>query len=189
MGGRPWTWPVVVLAVVAVVAAGCGGDDDSSDTTTTTEAPTTTTEGATTTTAPTTTTTLPDEPPLREDGVSGSGCSPGSGPLPDGWWYGTVDAAIEDEVAFDLACYYIGAAAEAEAAKRGDEVDNDYYVVNENPQVRTVTLADGATATCVQLGAGVESVDCTPADVGGDWAVWLRVQGGEVDRIVEQYAP
>jgi hypothetical protein len=32
-------------------------------------------------------------------------------------------------------------------------------------------------------------VDCTPAEVTGDWAVWLRVQGGEVDRLVEQYAP
>lgn len=93
------------------------------------------------------------------------------------------------DLTFDLACYFVGAAAEAEAASRGDEVDNDYYVVNDSAQLRSAPVADHATATCVVLGAGVDQVDCMTAEVAGDWAVWLRVQSGEVDRIVEQYAP
>ncbi|MEQ1788046.1 MAG: hypothetical protein ABL966_13410, partial [Acidimicrobiales bacterium] len=129
-------------------------------------------------------------PPRREDAASGSGCAPGgSDDLPDGWWYGTIAGPVGADVDFDLACYYIGAAAEAEAASRGDEVNNDYYVVNENPQVRTLTVAAGASATCVEMDGNIDGADCSPTDVAGDWAVWLRVQGGEVDRIVEQYAP
>jgi hypothetical protein len=174
-----------------VVLAGCGDDDEASEGTTST-----TMESSTTTsTAPPSSTTnggeatLPEEPPIREDAVSGSGCTPGPGELPSGWWYGTIDGAPDGTLRFDLACYYVGAAAEEEATTRGDEVNNDYYVVNDNAQVRTVAVADDATASCVQLGAGVESTPCEPNEVAGDWAVWIRVQDGEVDRIIEQYAP
>jgi hypothetical protein len=200
MARQVWTRSLVALAVMAVVAAGCGSDDGDADSATTTSAESTTT----TTTAPTTTTAgdaypdatttpppagLPDEPPFHDDAASGSGCTPGGGELPDGWWYGTLDGPPGTEVAVDLACYYIGAAAEAEAARRGDEVNNDYYVVNDNTQVRTLPLADGATGSCVELGATLEMIDCAPVEMSGDWAVWIRVQDGAVDRIVEQYAP
>jgi hypothetical protein len=168
-----------------MLSAGCSGDEDAADGATTTEATTTTTESTTSTTAA-----LPDQPPLLDDAVSGSGCTPGADEeLTDGWWYGALTAPVTEEVVFDLACYYVGAAAEAEATSRGDEVNNDYYVVNENPQRRALTVASGATASCVELGAGVEMVDCSSTEVAGDWAVWLRVRDGDVDRIVEQYAP
>lgn len=184
---RPlWTVPVMAIAVVASVVAGCSDDDDRSATTTTTEATTTTAaESSTSTTAA-----LTDEPPLLDDDVSGSGCTPGDDEeLADGWWYGTLTEPVTEEVVFDLACYYVGAAAEAEAASRGDEVTNDYYVVDENPLLRALEVTEGATASCVALGAGLEMVDCSPSEVAGDWAVWLRVRDGDVDRIVEQYAP
>lgn len=198
--------PAVLMAALVLVAgplAGCGDDDDDagrgevfdttteSDGTPTTEATSTSQATTTSSTATTTTSgTLPDEPPFHDDSASGSGCTPGPGVLPDGWWYGTLDGPVAGDVTFDLACYYVGAAAEAEAASRGDEVNNDYYVVNDNPTLRTMPVTDDATASCVELGAGVEQVDCAPTDVDGEmWAVWLRVQDGEVDRIVEQYAP
>lgn len=199
--------PAVAIALAAGGFVGCGDDDDSGSAgevfETTTEAETTsTTEATTTTSGPNgktgdgTTTTietgafLPEGPPFQTDGPSGSGCAPGPGALPDGWWYGMLEGPVTDEVTFDLACYYVGDAAEAEAASRGDEVNNDYYVVNENPALRTMPVADDATASCVEMGTGVEQVECAPAEVDGEmWAVWLRVQDGEVDRIVEQYAP
>lgn len=186
----------VVLGVLLLSAtAACidiDSSDDDDDTTTTTVAP-----EDTTSTAPDATTTtadgaaaLGDEPPFHEDGPSGSGCTPGDGSeLPDGWWYGLVAGPPTGSVTFDLACYYSGAAAEDIAASRGDEVTNDYYVVNDNDAVRTLAVGSGATATCVELGSQLTMVDCPPADVDGEWAVWVRVQGGTVDRIVEQYAP
>lgn len=185
MTRRVWTKPVAALAFVALVAAGCGDDDEGAVTTTTTEATTTTVESTTSTTAA-----LTEEPPLLDDAASGNGCTPGEGEeLTDGWWYGTLTSPVTDEVVFDLACYYVGAAAEAEAASRGDEVNNDYYVVNDNPRLRALTVTEDATASCVALGAGLAMVDCSPSEVAGDWALWLRVRDGDVDRIVEQYAP
>jgi hypothetical protein len=194
----PLTSPkLVVVLLAAAVLAGCGddGDDVSSSTTTTVEATTTTSAVEVTTTTPATTPAdLGELPAFHDDRASGSGCTPGDGDLPDGWWYAasvTADPAA-GTYAFDLACYYVGAAAESEAASRGDEVNNDYYVVNDNPTLRTLPLAAGATARCVELGAGVVDVDCSPSDIPDPetpWAVWLRVVDGEIDRLVEQYAP
>jgi hypothetical protein len=175
---------VAVVGLAALLAAGCGDDDDSSSSSSDTTGSSTTAADDTTTT-----TDLPDAPPLTEDAVSGSGCTPGGDELPDGWWYGRVDGAVGSELSFDLACYYIGAAAESEAASRGDEVDNDYYVVNDNATVRVVPVGAAATASCVAPDPSAGTVDCEPGDVDPMWAVWLRVVDGEVDRIVEQYAP
>ncbi len=191
---RSWAAPLVALMTVAVLGAGCSDDDNAGDATTTTEGTTTTTTVETTTTSAESTTTttegLPDEPPRREDAASGSGCAPGAGALPDGWWYGSVDGpAADKQLSFDLACYYIGAAAEAEAASRGDEVSNDYYIVDETTQVRVVPVSGDATGSCVELQSTLEMVECAPEDVAGDWGVWIRVFGGTVDRLVEQYAP
>lgn len=184
--------------LLAAVAAGCGDDgggsgDDAAPPTSTTVA-TTTTEVTTTTAAPAD---LGDAPAFGTSGPSGSGCTPGEGELPDGWWYGASVAFDPAEgpagaFTFDLACYFSGDAAYAEGERLGVEVNNDYLVTNDNPTLRTVPLAAGATATCVELGAGVLDVACDPADIPDPetpWAVWFRVVGGEVDRLVEQYAP
>ena len=186
-----WRRAIVALAVLVAVAAGCGDDDDgdgaSGTVDTTGQSSSSATTDASTSTTPEGE--LSDEPPLTGDAVSGSGCSPGGNELSDGWWYGTLDGAVASEVTFDLACYYTGDAAVEEAAARGDEVNNDFYVVNDNPQLRTVTVGADATASCVEVGSAAGTADCALGDVSGDWAVWLRVQDGEVDRVVEQYAP
>ena len=180
--------------MLAFGLAACGDDDDTTTTTTAGGSTTQPDDTASTTTASDETTTtsgeaLGEEPPIHDDGPSGSGCEPGDGDLPDGWWYGDLIIPPGEGLSFDLACYYVGAAAEAEAASRGDEVNNDYYVVNDNPTERSITIAAGATASCVDLGAQALMVDCTPPDVAGDWNVWIRVVGGQVTRMVEQYAP
>jgi hypothetical protein len=195
---------LALLGALLVVTAACG--DDGEDTATTTTAGDTTTTPAdsssttsakpTTTTAAAPTTTgasageLGQAPTYHDDKASGSGCTPGSGDtLPNGWWYGTVTGAVDEEVTFDLACYYVGPAAEAEAASRGDEVNNDYYVVNDNPALRDVAVAPDAQAQCVEVEDALHAVDCAPGDVDGEWAVWLRVVDGHIDRLVEQFAP
>lgn len=196
---RPALVPALaVVAAVAVLAAGCGDDDDDDARGTTTT--TAVAGGGTTTTAsspPSSSETtaggtgeaLGESPTFHDDAASGSGCAPGEGDLPDGWWYGRISAVPTTTLGLDLACFYVGPAAEAEAASRGDEVNNDYYVVNDNPAVRTLTVASGASAECVDLEPTLEMVGCTPADVAADWTVWVRVVDGEVDRILEQYLP
>ncbi len=194
---RPRPTGVMVALAVTLVLAACGGDggDDEAGDTSDTTATTATTELATSSTALATTTSsttgevLGEEPTYHEDAASGSGCAPGGDELPDGWWYGRLSGAPGDTLELDLACFYVGPAAEAEAASRGDEVNNDYYVVNDNPAVRTVPVAEDATASCVQLEAELEMVDCSPGEVAADWTVWVRVVGGQVDRIREQYLP
>jgi hypothetical protein len=105
-------------------------------------------------------------------------------------------------VRFDLAYFYQGARAEREAAERGDEVVSGYYIVNDNPRLRTLPVADDVeieyipASQCCELQPGnidawLEAVLATnPTDYAGTnvpW--WFTVEGGEITRIEQQYLP
>ena len=105
-------------------------------------------------------------------------------------------------VRFDLAYFYTGARAASEAAERGDEVVDGYYIVNDNPRLRTLPLADDVEveyvpeSNCCELQPGnidawIEAVAATnPTDYAGTnvpW--WFTVEGGEITRIEQQYLP
>ena len=105
-------------------------------------------------------------------------------------------------VRFDLAYFYQGERAEREAAERGDEVVSGYYIVNDNPRLRTLFLADEveveyipATQCCElqpgDIDAWVEAVlETNPTDYAGTNAPWwFTVEGGEITRIEQQYLP
>ena len=103
---------------------------------------------------------------------------------------------------FDLAYFFRGDRAEQEAAERGDELVNDYYIVNDNPRLRTLPLADDVEVEYIPLGlccdlqpgnidAWVEGVlESSPTDYAGrDVPWWFTVEGGEITRIEQQYLP
>ena len=131
----------------------------------------------------------------------------GSPVLADGrhFVYVTDAARLEDgsaTVTFNLAEFYRGERAEAEAAERGDEVVNDYYIVNENPRLRTIPLADTVTVRYIpvdrccelhdgNLDAWLESIiETNPTHYPGkDGAWWFRVDAGLVTRIEQQFLP
>jgi hypothetical protein len=106
------------------------------------------------------------------------------------------------KVRFDLAYFYRGERAEQEAAERGDELVNDYYIVNDNPRLRTLPLADDVeveyilNGSCCDLQPGdidawLEAVlGSTPTGYGGgDVPWWFTVEAGEITRIEQQYLP
>ena len=99
---------------------------------------------------------------------------------------------------FDLACFFFGEAAYAEAEKAGEE-PLDFFIRNENDLLRTVSI-DPATPTHwidwtgslnLIVGTYVEWPD--PDRTGGscpDYCpVWLLLEGGVVTDVVEQYIP
>jgi hypothetical protein len=105
-------------------------------------------------------------------------------------------------IRFDLAYFYQGQRAEREAAERGDEVVSGYYIVNDNPRLRTLPLADEVeveyipSSQCCELQTGdidawVEAVLATnPTDYPGTTVPWwFTVEGGEITRIEQQYLP
>jgi hypothetical protein len=143
--------------------------------------------------------TLP--PPLAgSTGASGSGCEPGPGALPAGAWAGFIREIGADWLDFDLACFFVGDAANTAAAEDGVEeipVPNDYYIRNANPAVRRVPVAAGATVYVLNgvdlvptgwdmwVQSPAQGLDCP----GDDCLVWLYVNDGEATEIVEQYRP
>lgn len=141
----------------------------------------------------------PSEPP--EPSVSGSPS------LEDGRHFVYVKSASRSEngkarIRFDLAYFYRGERAEREAAERGDEVVSGYYIVNDNPRLRTLPLADEVeveyipASRCCELQAGnldawIEAVlEANPTDYPGTNAPWwFTVEGGRITRIEQQYLP
>jgi hypothetical protein len=122
--------------------------------------------------------TLGDLPQISGDGTVGSGCSPGGGQLPDGWWFGYAAAtpAAGGSFDLDLACYRFEAMA--------DDVHghDDVVVTNDNPGFYAVRVADGAAFACSTV------VDGSEQPCGGytDPAVWVRIEGGVATKIVTQ---
>jgi hypothetical protein len=112
-------------------------------------------------------------------------------------------------ITYDLAIFLSGDEANEAAKEHGDEtpVPNDYYVVNDNPRLRTVPLAADARLVlvdwnhcCTRTVDGVLS-DFARAFEEGEITVdghrylgnlssyWLIAKDGVIVRIEEQYTP
>ena len=107
------------------------------------------------------------------------------------------------ELTFDLAYFLTDEAAQEAAAADGQEAVNGYYIVNDNPKLRTMPLAPDAIVryvpegTCCNLKAGnleawSEAVNGTaqtdyPNMEFTGW--WITVLDGGIVRIAQQWVP
>lgn len=114
-------------------------------------------------------------------GPVGAGCSPGPGPLPDGWWFGyaTNTPRPGGSFDFDLACFTWEKMSDTEHGH------DDAVVTNENKTLRSVPVASGAPFTCSTVGLPDNSGDA-PCNGYTDPAVWIRMQGGVATKVVTQ---
>jgi hypothetical protein len=157
-------------------------------------------------TAPTGTTGPTD--PTSATGETG----PPPAQLVDGDHFGFIEEvdASGGTLVLDLAYFLTGKAANEAAAARGDEVPvpNDYYIVNDNPRLRTLALAEDVQLWLLDwnnccderfdgdLETFSEAIDDPPVESGDGFIYqgslspyWLIVENGEVVRIQEQYLP
>lgn len=129
----------------------------------------------------------------------GSGCTPGTQELPDGRWFGQLEPAPQTGApSFNLMCWFEGEAAVAAAQEdgwTGEAIPLGLYTRDDNPQRRTVPVADHATATAHVADDHGNPETLPFADY---WqrdpalridSVWLTVSGGEVTSVVEQWTP
>lgn len=132
--------------------------------------------------------------------------------LEDGRHFGFIDSVdpAARTMVFDLAYWLTGEEAIEAAEDHGDEVPppNDYYIVNDNPRLRTLTIAPDIKIVLldwdrccdeivepdlalfgdvISRGAFVTIDD--QLYYGTDGAYWLTVDGGVVEKIEEQYRP
>jgi hypothetical protein len=112
----------------------------------------------------------------------------------------------ELRLTFDLAYLLNGEAANQAAAAHGYEtpVPNDYFLVNDNPMLRTYPLSSDATVKYIptdaedqailrtgNLAAWIEAIDgLNMTDYrGGDAGWWITIQGGAITAIRQQFFP
>jgi hypothetical protein len=127
--------------------------------------------------------------------------------LEDGHHFAFVKKALylpdgSTRVRFDLAYFLTGEEGQQAAEDHDDEFVNGYYIVNDNPRLRTLPLADEVevayvpTDQCCELQPGnidawLESINETnQTDYDGTsvpW--WFTVEGGEITKIDQQWLP
>ncbi len=130
--------------------------------------------------------------------ASESGCTPGTSTLPDGRWFGYVTAAAQNELMFDLACWFSGGGAIEASLVDGAEVPppNDYYIRNDSTDTRAIEVAPDVS---VRWLPDDDITNLTPVDYQA-WidarpdrfwlpGVWLDIEDGAVVSIEEQYQP
>lgn len=197
-GGRRAAWVVgVAIAVVAAFGIGFamarGGDDGATPTPSPSMTPTA--DATRTQTPEPTQTQTPDTSATPTDG---SGTD-----LEDGRNYGYPTKATDDSVTVDIALFLTGQEAAEAAADHGDESPppNDYYVVNDNPRLRTLPVASDVRVRYVPVGqdpsvtvngnwdafaAAVNGAQQTDYPEGG-W--WFTLRDGVVVKVEFQWVP
>lgn len=211
---RPATTATLALLAAAALLSGCGGDDDAGDTTTTSVADAVTT---TTLAAPTTSST-----PTTTAGGAGSTTTAAGAPtttgvdaapsdaVPDGTSFGYVTAINigGSTVTIDIAELLTGDAAVKAAIEDGaleageTSIDNDYYIRNKNPKLRTAPVGPTAPVNVLSspgspdLESGslqelAEALTAYPADpaAGPRLPVQIVATGGTISRIDEVFFP
>ena len=186
MRTRRTTLPTAAL-LLALTTAACTGDGS------------TVADGTDTpTTVPTTSSPLPE--PSETDTSSPVPPAP---VIEDGRHFVFVKRAKGGNLTFDLAEFYSGEEANEIAQERGDEVPvpNDVYIVNDNPKLRTVPAADAKVSVLDWSACCDVIVDLTFDEFAGYVAhptddfhgtsspYWIRVKGGEIVDVEEQYLP
>lgn len=187
------TLPLTLL----LLASGCGGNGGPIAGTTSPAPP------ATSASTPTPTPTPPPASP-------GSPTPVPTPQLEDGKHFGYIrSVGLSTQPAtmvFDLAYFLTGEDAVQAAKEHGDEYPppNDYYIVNDNPKLRTLPLAPEVKIRLIDWGDCCETFftadpeafagafttpDPTGQYQGPNSTYWIWVQGGGIVKIQEQYLP
>lgn len=181
------------------VTASVPATSSTSSTTPTTAAPEPSAPSTVTTQRPKPSTSPTTKAPPKKAVADGSGCTPGSGPLPDGRWYGEIVDTEADSFDFDLACYFTGPDATLAASEDGAESPppNDYHVRNDNRKVRELRV-DGSSEVTWYPNAGDPGSEATITwaewieaveDRGATLGVWIQIDDGLVTIVHEQWVP
>jgi hypothetical protein len=128
----------------------------------------------------------------------------GGPPLADGRHFGYISAAVGGQnprVVVDVALFLTD---EAAAAAHGGQLEDGYYVVNDNPEIRTVSLSPDATVWIVGPNTNAEPTIQVPLQEWIDAVTsatnlnsmsyidngyWFDLVDGRVVRLEEQWVP
>ncbi|MEW6059054.1 MAG: hypothetical protein AB1551_02755 [Actinomycetota bacterium] len=192
--------PIVLVLAGSLIVGACteeGGGETAS--------------GSPTISSPPSTSVSSSPTPSPEPTGSPSPSEAASPVLEDGRHFGfiqSVDLSTQvPTLVFDLAYFLTGDEANEAAAEHGDEVPvpNDYYIVNDNPRLRTLTLDPDVRLELVDWANCCDAVflgDLVPFAEsfeettypsgpykGGFSPYWLIVEHGVVVEIEEQFLP
>ncbi|MBS1564175.1 MAG: hypothetical protein JST39_07285 [Bacteroidetes bacterium] len=116
-------------------------------------------------------------------------------PDPGQYCYVKAVSYKEDGIPYidaDYIQFLMGDAAIEAAKKKKEEVMDDYYIVNDNPQLRSLPLAGNFTFIAVENSAVKDrsAMDYLQTAIQNKWVLILTLNAkGEVVKIKEQFLP
>lgn len=130
--------------------------------------------------------------------AEGRQCLESGNQLSDGIWFGVVEGIDAGFVVVDIACYWSGEGAAAQAASDGHQPVL-FYLINEDPRTYTVVLDASGTAHWVDGESAPEPIPMADWPVAGSTfdqrcpdetcGAWLFINDGAVTELVEWYLP
>ena len=216
---RPVSIAAIALVSGVLLVGGCGGDDtaDGADPTTTAAAkPTSTTSAPTTTSSISTTVAdgggVDHHRAVGVTTIAGGSDAASADAVPDGTSFGYVTAINigGSTVTIDIAELLTGDAAVTAAIEDGalepgeTSIDNDYYIRNKNPKLRTVTVGPTAPVNVLsspgspdlesgslqKLAEALTAVPVgDPSEGGPRLPVQIVASGGVISRVDEVFFP
>jgi hypothetical protein len=149
--------------------------------------------------------TAPATPSLSPSPVTPSPSPEPNEVLTDGTYFIDATRVLDGPpltLEFDLAYYLTGSDAEQAAADHGVALDTDYFIVNDNPTLRqlpvspTVQVRYVPEGACCELQPGLFDPWAAAVNAelqtdykGSDAFWWIRVRGGQIVLIEEQFLP
>ena len=204
MASRRFSLTAVSVAFVLLAAACSKGSNTSAQG----SPPSSSSSATPVTESPSPTETSPPSPTPTES--PSPSASPSASPvLEDGRHFvfiKSMDVSTDPAtMVFDLGYFLTGDAANEAAAAHGDEtpVPNDYYIVNDNPLLRTLPIAPDVDVQVIDWMNCCELVNGTFTSFADAVAknhpkgsyhgrlspYWITVEGGVIVKIEEQYLP
>lgn len=147
---------MVVAFAVGALLAGDGGDDDRA-------APGPVRPSVT----PSVTPSLTPSPSPSASPVPSPSATDAQGRLVDGTDLGVVRGLPSGRLELDRVIFLTGPEAAAEAERRGEPADTDYYVVNDNDLVRSYPVRPDARVTLSVPLSGKDTTDPVVTDLAG----------------------
>ncbi|MDQ4149795.1 MAG: hypothetical protein M3164_07405 [Actinomycetota bacterium] len=148
------------------------------------------------TATPTPTGASPTQSPGTSPGTAQN--EPGQEQLDDGRHFGFIRSVNVGgrSIAFDVAVYLTGEAAQQAARERGEVTPDDvfeFFVVNDDPRVRDLGVAPNPRIRILS-GGGPGLADSTLEGLSShlprpDNGFWVEIENGRVVAIEEQYVP
>jgi hypothetical protein len=128
--------------------------------------------------------------PMNADGTAGSGCTPPTGSLPDGRWFGSIGTWTSTSITFTPRCLYHRDSTQYKDYNEQFAAGESRYITESSVGTRTLATVRNVPAWHAWSNGRATTLDLLFSEFEyAQETVWVFVNDGIVTEVVEDYSP